>query len=64
MNRPPTVGFTRKRVLAGATILVVASVVMLAAGVDPTSYFTGVVFGMVIVGIVAWRAMRRQKLQR
>jgi hypothetical protein len=64
MSRPPTVGFTRKRLLAGAAILVVASAIMLAAGVDPTSYFTGVALGMVIVGVMGWIAMRRQKLPR
>jgi hypothetical protein len=64
MNKPPTVGITRKRLLAGAVILVVASAIMLAAGVDSTSYFTGVAFGVVIVGVIAWIAMRRQKVQR
>jgi hypothetical protein len=61
LNRPPTVGFTRKRLLAGVVILVVASAIMLAVGVDPTSYFMGVAFGIMIVGLVAWAAMRRQK---
>jgi hypothetical protein len=64
MNRPASVGLTRKRLLAAAAILLVATVVVLAAGVDPTLYFTGVAFGMVIAGLFAWRAMRRQKLQR
>jgi hypothetical protein len=63
MNRPPTVGFTRKRLLAGVAILFVASAVMLAAGVEPASYFTGVAFGIVIVGLIGWFAIRRQKRQ-
>jgi hypothetical protein len=44
-NAPPTVGITRKRLMAGLTMLVVVSVIMLAAGVDALSYFMGVAFG-------------------
>jgi hypothetical protein len=63
INQPPSVEFTRQRLVAGTVILLVASAPLLAA-VDPVWYFTGAACGILSAGLVAWMVIRRRKPQR
>ena len=55
---------TKKRVLGGISVFVVATAVLIPLGIDPVSYFTGVAAGIVGIGaVVAFIIWRRKKVR-
>ena len=54
-------GITKKRLLGGIAVLVVATAVLIPLGVEPVAYFSGVAVGIVALGLVyVWATRRRQ----
>lgn len=53
--QPPV---TRKRLLAGIAVLLVATAVLIPLGVEPLAYLLGVAAGIIVVGLVAYWTFR------